>query len=1033
MNERMPGDKFNLSAWALEHQQMVSFFMLLIIAAGAFCYERLPQNEDPDFTIKTAVVSAQWPGASVKDTTNLVTDVLEKKLQETPWLDYIESETQAGRSVIYVNLRDDTPPHKVADIWYQIRKKMQDIAPSLPEGARGPVVNDEFDDTFGTIYGFIPEGYTLREVRDRVEKIRLNLMSLPDVGKITLLGEPQEQIVIAFSPPQLAGMGLDIQQVADALKAQNAVVPAGIMRTRQENMAIRVSGALSSLESLRATTLHINDRYVPLTDIATVERKVSEPPAPTFRVNDRPAIGLAISMASTGNMARFGAALNGKIDALKTELPQGIEVVKVADQPAVVREAVSGFVRVLIEAILIVLAVSFVSLGLRAGLVVAAAIPLVLAMTFAGMLLAGIGLQRISLGALIIALGLLVDDAMIAVETMVSRLEAGETRRRAASYAFRTTAFPMLTGTLVMIAGFIPVGFAASSAGEYCYSLFAVVFIALLCSWVVAILFSPLTGTWLLSEAMNRRAAGRGKIGRLYSRLLHLALRHRLFTLGIAVAALGLAVFGTRYMPGEFFPSSDRPELLVSLTLPANAAQPETERQTQRLEKVLAGNENVERYSAYVGSGAVRFYLPMDVLRENENTAQIVVVAKDLAARDRLRQQLNTLLAAQFSDLTSRVSPLELGPPVGWPVKYRVSGPDYERVREYANRLAEVIGRSPLSREVNQTAGEPERVMTLKVNQTAARAAGISSESLAQTLNTIWSGSIITSVRDGDRLVDVVLRAKDQDRLNIATLSSLMLTGNSGRKIPLSAVATPVWGVDDPVVWRRQRQPFITVQTDLAPGLRAAELSSGLSPAIEKLRASLASGYSIEEGGAVEESDKGNGSVYATLPIAIVIMLLLLMLQLRRYSRMFLALLMAPFGLPGVVMAMLPGGTPLGFVALLGVIALAGMIIRNAVILISEVDSNLALGMAQEAAIIAAAEHRARPIFLTACAAILGMLPIAHQVFWGPMAYAIIGGLVVATLVTLTVLPASFSLLLQASARFVPAGGVRQKIHSDRS
>ncbi|WP_088237661.1 efflux RND transporter permease subunit [Kosakonia oryzendophytica] len=1017
MTLRSNNATFNLSAWALAHQQLVSFFMLVIVAAGILCYENLPRNEDPAFTIKTAVVSAQWPGATVDDTTRLVTDVLEKKLQETPWLDYLESETRAGSAVIYVNLRDDTPPQNVADIWYQVRKKMQDVASSLPQGAQGPSVNDEFDDTFGTLYGFTAEGYTLRELRDRLEEIRRDLMSLKDIGKITLLGEQNEQIVIAFSPRQLAGMGLDIQQVSDALAAQNAVAPAGTIRTEKDNMALRVSGALTSEESLRAVTLHIHNRYIPLTDIATVSRQRAEPPAPVFRVNGQPAMGLAISMASTGNILRFGQALNARMAQLKAQLPHGIEIVKVADQSAVVSEAVSGFVRVLVEAVLIVLAVSFVSLGTRAGLVVAAAIPLVLAMTFVGMMLAGIGLQRISLGALIIALGLLVDDAMITVETMVARLEAGDTRQQAATRAFNTTAFPMLTGTLVMIAGFIPVGFAASSAGEYCYSLFAVVLIALLCSWVVAVLFSPLTGAWLLPVRLPAHSGEAGKLARLYRRLLHLALRHRLATIGAALLALALSVVGVTHMQGEFFPASDRPELLVSLSLPANASQTETEKQVERLEKSLMGNDNIDHFSAYVGSGAVRFYLPMDVLRENENTAQLVVVAKDLAARDRLREQLSTLLDRHFSDITTRVSPLELGPPVGWPVKYRVSGPDYAQVQRYAHRLAAVVGESPLAREVNLTAGEPERVITVQVNQTAARAAGVSSESIAQMLNTVWSGSTVTTVRDQDRLVDVVLRGNDRERLDMGTLSTLMLSGTNGAKIPLSEVATLVWGVEDPVIWRRQRLPFITVQTDLAPGMRADAVSAGLRPAVDALRAQLPAGYTIEEGGAVAESDKGNRSVYAVLPVTLIVMLLLLMIQLQRFSRMLLALLMAPFGLPGIVLAMLPTGTPMGFVALLGVIALAGMIIRNAVILISEVDSNVQQGMANDAAIIAAAEHRARPIMLTACAAILGMIPISHQVFWGPMAFAIIGGLMVATLVTLTVLPAAFSLLLTGKRR----------------
>ncbi|MFE8101918.1 efflux RND transporter permease subunit [Brenneria goodwinii] len=1012
---------FNLSAWALKNQQLVSFFMLLIMVAGIISYDQLPRNEDPAFTIKAAVVTTLWPGATIADTTNLVTDTLEKKLQETPYLDYVESETRAGQSVIFVNLRDDTPPAKVSDIWHQVRNKMQDIAPSLPQGVQGPAVNDEFDNTFGTIYGFTAEGFTSRELRDRVEDVRRSLMSVPDIGKISLVGEQEEQIVIAFSPRKLAGMGLDLQQVTDALKAQNEVVPTGELRTAKENIALRVSGALSSEESLRAVTLRIDGRYLPLTDIAAISRQPVEPPAPAFQVNGKPAIGLAISMASTGNMLRFGQAINERMADIQAQLPHGIEMTTVADQSTVVKQAVSGFVRVLIEAVVIVLAVSFVSLGLRAGLVVAAAIPLVLAMTFAVMMLCGIGLQRISLGALIIALGLLVDDAMITVETMVACLEKGDDRWRAATYAFETTAFPMLTGTLVMIAGFIPVGFAASSAGEYCFSLFAVVLIALLCSWIVAILFSPLTGVWILPRTLNGHAGEKarrpGRLMRFYSGLLARVLRHRVATLAIALAVFALSVFGTAFMEGEFFPASDRPELLVSLSLPANASQTETTRQVTRLERLLEGNDDIDHYSTYIGTGAIRFYLPMDVLLDNENTSQLVIVANSLEARDRLSRRLNKILAEQFDNITTRVSPLELGPPVGWPVKYRISGPDYARVHDFAQQLAGIIGQNPAAREVNLTAGEPERVITLKVNQTEARAAGVSSSSVAETLHTVWAGSAITTVRDRNRLIDVVLRGDDAERLDTGSLQSLMITASTGQKVPLSRVATPVWGVEDPVIWRRQRLPFITVQTDLAPGMNAVAVSQALLPDVNALRDALPSGYSIEEGGTVAESDKGNSSVYAVLPVTLFAMLVLLMIQLQKFTRMLLAVLMAPFGLPGIVAAMLPTGTPMGFVALLGIIALAGMIIRNAVILISEVDSNTGQGLDREEAIIKASKHRARPILLTACAAVLGMIPISHQVFWGPMAYAIIGGLLVATLVTLTVLPASLSLVMQAEEK----------------
>ena len=1008
---------FNLSGWALAHQQLVIFFMLLVMAAGVLSYEHLSRNEDPAFTIKTAVISAQWPGADVNTTVQLLTDVLEQKVQEIPSLDAVESETRAGQTVIYVNLRDDTPPSQVAGIWYQLRKKMQDVAPSLPQGVQGPAVNDEFDDTFGTIYGFTAEGFTARELRDRVDNLRRNLASLPDIGKTSLLGVQEQQVVIAFSPRKLNGMGLDLQQVSDAIKAQNDVVPAGSLRTDRENIALRVSGTLTSVENLRAITLHIGERFIPLTDLATISLQPAEPPVPTFRVNGVPAIGLAISMAGSGNMLDFGQQLSQRMQMLASQLPHGITMTRVADQSSVVKNAVSGFVRILGEAVVIVLAVSFVSLGLRAGLVVAAAIPLVLAMTFTGMLMAGIGLQRISLGALIIALGLLVDDAMITVEAMVARLEAGDSKWQAATYAFKTTAFPMLTGTLVMIAGFIPVGFAASSAGEYCYSLFVVITLALLCSWVVAVIFSPLTGCWLLSARHIKADKPPGVLTRSYHRLLEMILRHRLVTIGTAMAVLLVSLYATTFMQGEFFPASDRPELLVSLTLPASAAQAETTRRTAQLEQMLRNDRDVANYTSYVGSGAIRFYLPMDVLLDNENIAQLVVVAKDLAARDRLRSRLEQKLAVDFSDITTRVSPLELGPPVGWPLKYRITGPDNARVRQAADRLAALIARSPLTREVNLTAGEPERVMTLAVNQTAARAAGLSSETIATALNTLMSGSVVTTLRDRNRLIDVVLRSNDPERQDTDTLAGLMITNASGQKIPLRQVATLNWGVDDPVIWRRQRLAYITVQTDIAPGQRAEQVSQQLAPAVAALRASLPAGYGIEEGGVAAESDKGNGSVFALLPVTICVMLVLLMIQLQRFSGMLLALSMAPFGLPGIVSAMLPAGTPLGFVALLGIIALAGIIIRNAVIMISEVDANSRAGLTAGEAIRQAAHHRARPILLTACAAILGMIPIAHQVFWGPMALAIIGGLISGTLVTLTVLPAALSLLMQRGSR----------------
>ncbi|MDR6827671.1 multidrug efflux pump subunit AcrB [Bosea sp. BE271] len=1004
--------KFNLSAWALQQQPLIIFLMLISLAAGSWSYVNLTRNEDPPFTIKQMVVSAYWPGATTADTTNLLTDKLEQKLEEVPYLDRLDSYTRAGESVIFVNLRDDAPPSVVNDAWYQVRKKVADIVPTLPSGVSGPFFDDEFGDTFGTIYGFTAEGFSDRELRDRLDTIRTELLKIPNVGKVRLLGVQEEQVVVEFSPRKLAALGLDSQKVMDALRAQNAVQPAGVVRTSTEKIALRVSGAFTSEESLRAITLRIGERYVPLTDLATISRLPADPPAPTFRVNGDKAIGLAISMAATGNLLDFGAAVKAKMAAVAQQLPHGIEVAPVADQSTVVKDAVYGFMKVLVEAILIVLAVSFLSLGTRAGLVVTLSIPLVLALTFVGMELTGIGLQRISLGALIIALGLLVDDAMITVEAMVSKLEAGWDRPRAASYAYESTAFPMLTGTLVMIAGFIPVGFAASSAGEYTFSLFMVVLISLSASWIVAVLFSPLLGTWVLPRTMKAHGHDEGRVSRWYGRVLTLVMEHRKVTIGVAVGAFALSLWGLTKVEEQFFPSSDRPELLVSLTLPQNADVKATEAQARRLEAILKTDPDVAHFSTYVGSGAIRFYLPMDVLLTNDNIAQTVVVAKGLHERDALRARLETAFRNDFPDLVTRATPLELGPPVGWPLKLRVTGPDPGKVRDIAMSLANLVAANPDTRDVNLTAGEPQRSVEVRIDQTEARAVGLSSQDVASALASIFSGTTLTTVRDSNRLVDVLVRASPGERTDLETVSNLQIMAANGRAIPLRQIAALSYGVEEPIIWRRQREAIITVQADVRPSVQAATVSAQLAPEIARYASALPEGYRIAEGGVVEESAKGGSSVFAVLPLMLLVMISLLMVQLRSFSRMAIALLMAPFGLIGVVAIMLVSGSPMGFVAQLGVIALAGMIIRNAVILIEEVDNNVATGLAPRDAIAAASKHRARPIILTACAAILGMVPIATQVFWGPMAYAIIGGLTVATALTLTLLPAILTVLL---------------------
>ncbi|MGV2124725.1 efflux RND transporter permease subunit [Agrobacterium vitis] len=1006
--------RFNLSKWALDHQSLVIFLMLAAVLSGILSYQKLSRNEDPPFTIKTMVVGARWPGASAADTVNLLTDKLEKKLSETPHLDYTQSYTRPGQSVIMVNLRDDTPPSEVEGIWYTVRKKIADISSTLPEGVEGPAFDDEFGDTYGSIYAFRAEGFSQRELRDRVEAIRSEILSLPDIGKVNILGAQDEQIVIEFSQSKLASLDIDPSNAIEAIRAQNSVNPIGTVQTSEEKISVRVTGAFASEDSLKDITLKLGSRYFRLDSIATISRTITDPPAASVRVNGKEVIGLAVSMAKDGNLLTFGEALKDRMHTLASKLPYGIEMIQVADQSTVVRDAVNGFMKVLVEAIIIVLAVSFISLGARAGLVITASIPLVLALTFLGMELTGVGLQRISLGALIIALGLLVDDAMITVESMVSCLEKGRSRLVAATHAYETTAFPMLTGTLVMIAGFIPVGFAASSAGEYTFSLFMVILIALSSSWIVAVLFSPILGTWILPRSLAHTHKKTGIIMATYRKILGWNLQHRWLTILFAIAAFALSLAGLGQLKQQFFPASDRPELLVGLTLPQNASRAATDIRARELETILRTDRDIDHFITYVGSGSIRFYLPMDLQLDNDNVSETVVVAKSVEKREAVRRKIEAVLNERFSDLVTRVSPLELGPPVGWPLKFRVSGPDYQQVRALSAKVAAIIGQNPDTRDVNLTAGEPQKSVTIKVNQIEARALGMSSESIASEIAAVFSGSKVTTVRDKDKLVDVMVKGVEADRNSVSTIGNLELRTGDGNYVPLRQVASVAYGMEDPIIWRQQGKPMIIVQADVQKNALAATVAMQADAQLNALRSELPMGYSIIAGGITEESEKGNSSIYAVIPVMLFAIAILLMVQMQSFSRMALAVFMAPFGLIGVVAAMWPTGTPMGFVAQLGVIALSGMIIRNAVILIQEIDQNVAFGQSPKDAIIAASIHRARPIVLTACAAILGMIPIAAEIFWGPMAFAIIGGLAVATMLTLTLLPCAMSLLLNA-------------------
>ncbi len=999
---------FNLSEWALNHRALVWFALILIVLAGTRAYFGLGRNEDPPFTIKTMVVQAVWPGAPIDDMLEQVTDRLEKKLQEVPHLDFLRSYTSAGRTIVFVNLKDTTPASDISDLWYQVRKKVADIKSNFPDGVLGPFFNDEFGETFGIIYAFTADGFTHRELRDYVEKARSALLAVPNVAKIETLGAQDEKIYVEFSVQQLAGLGIDRLALIDALAAQNAITPAGVVETADQKISIRVTGAFESEADLRRVNFAVNGRLFRLTDIATVTRGYADPPDPMFRVNGKPAIALAISMQAGGDLLALGKAIEEKMAEITADIPIGIEPVLVAEQPRVVEELIHEFTKALWEAIAIVLAVSFISLGLRAGAVVAFSIPLVLAGTFLAMEYFAIDLQRVSLGALIIALGLLVDDAMITVEMMVTKLEEGLSKFEAATFAYTSTAFPMLTGTLVTVAGFIPVGFAKSSAGEYTFSLFAVVAIALIISWLVAVVFAPLIGVSILKKPDHAHDGGPGRVLKLFRKMLLAAMRHRFVTIGATLLLFVAALVGLRFIPQQFFPSSDRPELLIDLQLPQSASIDATDRAATKLETLLAADEDIDHWSTYVGSGAVRFYLPLDVKLSNDFIAEAVVVAKTLEARNRVKARLEAEIAEALPEAVARVSPLELGPPVGWPVKYRVSGPDPDMVRTIAYRVAEAVGKNPNAQQVNFDWIEPARTLRIRVDQDQARLLGVSSELLAQSLNSAVSGVTVTELRDGIYLIDVVARARAEDRASPSTIRTLQIPLANGKTVPLLQLATVEYAQELPLIWRRDRVPTLTVQADVAPGVQPATVDAALAPDIAAINAELPAGYRVSVGGTAEESAKSQRSVFAVAPLMLFVMLIILMTQLQSFSRLALVLSVAPLGLIGVAAALLISDRPLGFVAILGVIALIGMIVRNSVILVDQIETEVAHGHAHWDAVVLATTHRFRPILLTAAAAILGMIPIAPTVFWGPMAFAIMGGLAVATALTLIFLPALY-------------------------
>lgn len=1001
--------KFNLSEWALQHKSLVWYFMILATVAGILSYINLGREEDPDFTIKTMLIQASWPGASVDEMTSQVTDRIEKKLQELESLDYTKSINTPGQTTIYVNLLENTRAKDVRPTWIKVRNMIADITPNLPSGVTGPTFVDSFGDVYGNIYAFTSDGLSQRQLRDYLEAARQELLTVPNVGKVDLIGAQDEVVYLEFSTKQMAALGITQSQIIETLQNQNAVIASGTLRTGAESINLRVSGEFATEDALRNINLRVNDRFFRLSDVAKITRGYSDPQDPLFRVNGQPAIGLAIGMKPGANLLHFGEALSAKMNKVIAELPVGIGVHHVSDQALVVEEAVGGFTKALFEAVVIVLVVSFLSLGMRAGLVVALSIPLVLAITFIFMEYLGISLQRISLGALIIALGLLVDDAMIAIEMMVSKLEAGEPLTKAATAVWTSTAFPMLTGTLVTVASFIPVGLNDSAAGEFTFSLFVVIAVSLIVSWIVAVLFAPLLGVVMLPKEMKVHHDHKGVLTRGFSHILALCMAWPKMTILVTAGMFGASVYGMGFVQQQFFPSSDRPELIIDWTARQNYTIAQTKADMDAFEaNHIAGDPDVDHWSSYVGQGAKRFVLSFDVKPSTNNFGQMVVVAKSIEARDRLMDKLKTVAQKDYPGTDIFIKQMELGPPVGRPVQYRISGPDPQQVRAYAQELAGIMGQDSRLARVVFDWNEPARVIKVDVLQDKARQLGVSSSDIATALNNITGGSTITQIRDSIYLVKVMGRATKDERQSIETLRDLQLPGSNGLSIPLAAIANFHYEQEQPIIWRRDRTPTITVEAAVADSTQPATIDQHLKPAINAFASKLSSGYKVETGGSVESSAKSQAPIAAVVPLMLLTMATILMFQLQSFQRLFMVVVVAPLGLIGVVGALLPSGAPLGFVAILGVLALIGILIRNSVILVVEIDSLRKAGKDGWNAVKEAAEHRMRPIMLTAAAASLALIPISREIFWGPMAYAMMGGIIVGTVLTLLFLPALY-------------------------
>lgn len=1031
---------FNLSEWALKNKGLVLYFMILLGLIGIVSYSQLSQSEDPPFTFKVMVIQTYWPGASAKEVSLQVTDRIEKELMTTGQYDRIMAYSRPGESMVTFVAKDSLASKDVADVWYNVRKKVGDIRHELPQGVQGPFFNDEFGDTFGNIYVLKGKDFDYATLKEYADRLQLQLQRVKDVAKVELIGLQDQKIWIEISNTKAIQLGVPVIAIQQALQQQNATTQSGFFETGSDRIQVRVSGALNSVEELRQMPLLVNGKTIQLGDVAEVYRGFSDPAQPRMRFMGENGIGIAVSMRKGGDIIALGKNLEQEFARLQKTLPLGMELQKVSDQPVAVKRSINEFMKVLAEAVIIVLLVSFFSLGFRTGLVVAFSIPLVLAMTFAGMQLFDVGLHKISLGALILALGLLVDDAIIAIEMMAIKMEQGYSRLQAAGHAWRTTAFPMLTGTLITAAGFLPIATAASSTGEYTRSIFQVVTIALLVSWIAAVLFVPYLGDKLLPDFNKDLIQKAPWYQRLWARLrkqpepspiVHHAGEHydpyqtrfyqgfrrwvnacvtyRKTVIAATVGIFILSILMFKLVPQQFFPPSNRAEILVDLKLEEGASLKATEAAVKKVEAFLSKQEGIDNYVAYIGMGSPRFYLPLDQQLPQTSFAQFVVLASSLEDRNEIRKSLSDQIRKLLPEVRTRVSLLENGPPVGYPLQFRVSGEDLGLVREWAQKVAATVGENPNTTNVHLDWGEPSKVIKLQIDQDRARQLGVSSSELANVLNSSILGAGIDQYREKRELIEIRLRGAQAERVEVESVSSLAVPTATGTSVPLAQLAKIEYSFEEGLIWHRNRLPTITVRADIRSKLQPATVVNELKEPLEKIRTELPNGYLLQVGGTVEESARGQNSVNAGMPLFLAVVMTLLMIQLKSISRAFIVFLTAPLGIIGVVLFLLIFNKPFGFVAMLGTIALSGMIMRNSLILIDQIEQDIQAGESQWDAIINATVRRCRPIVLTALAAVLAMIPLSRSIFFGPMAVAIMGGLIVATLLTLFFLPALYA------------------------